>query len=177
MSALFPVNAERSNSKVAAIFDDEASARTIANALRIELGLAPGQAQVVAPHDRRPGRKRLPDGGCGVRILVRAHYRLGIAGLAVGTLAWLALRAAEVTAVLSSPGLSAALIIGYGGIFGLMASRLVSLRPDQDPCLIKVRHALREGRSAVVVHVDTPEQRDLAERTLSDCGGETIRTP
>ena len=177
MSMLSSVTGELSDSKVAAIFDSESTARRIAHELRDALGVQDSQVQVVTALDRHPGRKLEPEGRGIFRTIIIAHYKLGLAGLALGTLLFVALYMAGFTAIVSSPVLAAALIIGYGGIFGLMASRLVSLRPDQDPCLIKVRHALRDGRSAVVVHVDTPEQRDLAERTLSDCGGETIRTP
>jgi hypothetical protein len=176
MNVLAPLTGEVSDSKVAAIFDDEATARRIAARLRKELSLQPAQAQVVGPHDRHPGRKLLPEGQGIFRTILIAHYKLGLAGLAIGAVVFAALYAMGIAMIVSSPMLAAALIIGYGGVFGLMFGGLVSLRPDQDPYLLKVREALQEGRYAVVVHAFDPEQRDRAEQSLAAHGGDTIRT-
>lgn len=176
MSMLSPVTGEVSDSKVAAIFDSEATARGIAERLRDELSLQPAQAQVVGPRDRHPGRKLLPEGHGIFRTILMAHYKLGIAGLVVGAIVFGVLYAMGIPMIVSSPVLAAALIIGYGGVFGLMLGGLVSLRPDQDPYLQKVRSALKEGRHAVVVHAFNAEQRDRAEQSLAASGGDTIRT-
>lgn len=176
MSVLSTVTGERSDSKVAAIFDSEAAARAIADDLRSGLGLEGAQVQVVCPRDRHPGRKLLPEGHGIFRTIIIAHYKLGIAGLLLGAALFAVLYAMGVTAIVSSPVLAGALIAGYGGVFGLMAGGLVSLRPDQDPYLLKVRDALKDGRTAVVVHAFDPAERDLAERALSARGGDTIRT-
>lgn len=176
MSLLSPVTGEVSDSKVAAVFDSEATARAAADRVGTDLQLQARQVQVVTPRDRAPGRKLLPEGRNIFRTILIAHYKLGIAGLVVGAIVYAALLYSGVTAVASSPGLSAALIIGYGGVFGLMLGGLVSLRPDQDPYIMKVRGALKEGRCAVVVHAFDADQRDSAEALLSASGGDTIRT-
>lgn len=176
MNTLSPVTGERSDSKVAAIFDSQDSARAIAARLREDVPLQPGQVQTISPQDRHPGRKLEPEGHGIFRTIIIAHYKLGLAGLAVGAVLFAVLYAMDVTAVVSSPALAAGLMVGYGGVFGLMAGGLVSLRPDHDPYLIKVRDALQDGRCAVVVHAFTDDERDRAERTLSAAGGETIRT-
>ena len=176
MSMLSSVTGELSDSKVAAIFDSESTARRIAHELRGALGMQDSQVQVVTALDRHPGRKLEPEGRGIFRTIIIAHYKLGLAGLALGTLLFVALYMAGFTAIVSSPVLAAALIIGYGGIFGLMIGGLVSLRPDHDPYLIKVREALKEGRTAVVVHAMNADERSQAEEALSQRGGETIRT-
>ena len=40
-----------------------------------------------------------------------------------------------------------------GGIFGLMIGGLVSLRPDHDPYLIKVREALKDLETQGIVEI------------------------
>jgi hypothetical protein len=176
MSVIAPLTGELSDSKVAAIFDNEATARRTVARLREELSLGPAQAQVVGPDDRHPGRKLLPESHGIFRTILVAHYKLCVAGLAIGAVVFAALYAMGIAMIVSSPVLAAALIIGYGGVFGLMFGGLVSLRPDQDPYLLKVREALQEGRYAVVVHAFDPEQRDRAEQSLAAHGGDTIRT-
>ena len=84
MNLLSSVTGEMSDSKVAAVFDDESEARAIARQVQHMLHMQPAQVQVVTPHDARPGRKLEPEGrGICLTILV-AHYRLGLAGLGHG---------------------------------------------------------------------------------------------
>ena len=85
---------------------------------------------------------------------------------AAGALLFGAMLLAGVPAVTQSPWLAGALTIGYGGIFGLFAGGLVSLRPDHGRYLFKVRDALRQGRSAVVVHARNDRERDGASDLL-----------
>lgn len=176
MSSLSALTGESSDSKVAAMFDSERRARRTAQALRRALGLKQSQVQVISPHVQHPDRKLEPEGRGIMRTIVIAHVKLGAIGLVAGALVFAALYAAGLGLVTSSPGFAAALIIGYGGVFGLMAGGLVSLRPDHDPYIHKVRDALGEGRSAVVVHAFDSAQRDAAKRTLDAEGGDTIRT-
>ncbi|WP_024890626.1 hypothetical protein [Luteimonas huabeiensis] len=176
MSTLSSVTGETSDSKVAAVFDSEAAARAAAAEIRSALGLQDSQVQVVTPHDRYPGRKLEPEGRGIFRTILIAHYKLGIVGLIVGALVFAALWAMGIEAVANSPWLAGGLIVGYGGVFGLMAGGLVSLRPDHDPYLLKVRGALKAGRSAVVVHAFSTEERDRAREALAARGGETIAT-
>lgn len=176
MSILSSVTGELSDSKVAAVFDDEAEARAIARQVERMLGFQSSQVQVVTPSTTTPGRKMEPEGQGIFRTLIVAHYKLGLAGLVVGAVLFAALYMAGLEAVVSSPGLAAALAIGYGGVFGLMAGGLVSLRPDHGPYVAKVRSALQEGRCAIVVHAFDTTERDRAEELLAAHGGETIRT-
>ncbi|WP_372013794.1 hypothetical protein [Pseudoxanthomonas sp. 10H] len=176
MDILSSVTGELSDSKVAAVFDTEPEARAIARQVQHMLGVPPGHVQVVTPGDARPGRKLEPEGRGIFRTLLVAHYRLGLVGLGLGALLFAVLFALGLEAVVLSPGLAAALIIGYGGVFGLMCGGLVTLRPDHSPYVSKVRTALEEGRCAVVVHAVDDGERDRARDLLSAHGGETIRT-
>ena len=176
MSTLSHVTGEVSDSKVAAIFDSERNARRIAQSLRRRLRLKQSQVQVISRHDRHPGRKMEPEGRGIFRTMLVAHARLGLLGLVVGALLFGLLYMTGLELITSSPGFAAAVIISYGGVFGLMAGGLVTLRPDHDPYIHKVRDALADGRSAVVVHAFDADQRKAAREALDAQGGETIRT-
>ena len=176
MSTLSRVTGEASDSKVAAIFDSESRARRIAQGLRWRLRLRQSQVQVITPLDRHPGRKMEPEDHGILRTLVIAHIKLGLVGTAVGVALFALLYLSGLELVTASPGFAAALIIGYGAVFGLMAGGLVTLRPDHDPYIHKIRDALEEGRSAVVVHAFDAGQRSAAQETMDEQGGETIRT-
>mgnify|MGYP001180869854 FL=1 len=176
MSTLSPVTGETSDTKVAAIFDDEGSARRIAATLRRELRLRQSQVQVLTSGDRHPGRKLEPENRGIFRTMLIAHAKLGLVGAGIGAVLFALLYASGLELVTSSPGFAAAVIISYGAVFGLMAGGLVTLRPDHDPYVHKVQGALQEGRSAVVVHAFDADERKRAQRTLDELGGETIRT-
>lgn len=176
MSMLSPVTGEMSDSKVAAIFEDESTARRIAGKVGSLLNLRPTQVQVVTPIDQQPGRKLEPESHGIFRTILIAHYKLGLAGLGTGAMLFAALMMMQVPAIVQSPWFAAGMMIGYGGVAGLMLGGLISLRPDHDPYVLKVRGALKEGRSAVVVHAYSAGQRDHAADALSSNGGETIRT-
>jgi len=176
MNLISSVTGEMSDSKVAAVFDTEPEARAIARQVQRMLGMQPAQVQVVTPHDARPGRKLEPEGRGIFRTILVAHYKLGLVGLGLGALLFAVLYSVGLEAVVLSPGLAAALIIGYGGVFGLMGGGLVSLRPDHSRYVARVRTALEQGRCAIVVHAFDDGERDRAEEVLSAHGGETIRT-
>lgn len=176
MGMLSSLTGENSHSKVAATFDSERRARRIAGDLRRALRLRQSQVQVVTPGDRHPGRKLEPETRGIARTIIIAHAKLGALGLVAGALLFGLLYASGLQLVTSSPGFAAALIIGYCGVFGLLAGGLVSLRPDHDPYIHRVRDGLRQGRSAVVVHAFNAGQRDAAKRALDAEGGDAIRT-
>ena len=176
MSSLSSLTGEMSDSKVAAVFENERSARRMAHGLRRALRLKSSQVQVVTPLTRHPGRELEPEGRGIMRTIIIAHLKLGAIGIGIGAVVFALLYAAGLELVTASPGFAAALIIGYGGVFGLMAGGLVSLRPDHDPYINKVQGALKEGHSAVVVHAFDAEQRDAAMKAMSAQGGDTIRT-
>ena len=176
MSILSAVTGEMSDSKVAAVFDDEREARAIGRQVQELLHLAPAHGQGVTAQTAHPGRKLEPEGQGIFRTILLAHYRLGIAGLVAGALAFAALYLAGVEAVVNSPALAAMAISFFGGVAGLFAGGLVSLRPDHTAYLLKVRDALAEGRCAVVVHAFDVRQRDQARDALRAHGGETVAT-
>ena len=111
MSETSPITGELSNSKVAAVFPDEASARRAAQAVASALSLAAAQVQVVTPGTGSlPGRKLEPESRGIWRTIVRAHLWFGIAGVVGGLLLFAVLHAMGIRFIVSSP-VAAALVI------------------------------------------------------------------
>ncbi|WP_062351764.1 hypothetical protein [Pseudoxanthomonas mexicana] len=176
MSIFSPLTGEVSDSKVAAIFRDATGARNAAARLTGDLHLTPGRVRVVTPGDAHLGRQLEPESHGIFRTMLIAHYKMAFAGLVVGILAYGLLRGAGIAAVVNSPVLSAVVIVAFFGVFGAMLGGLVTLRPDHSPYVNAVKSALRDGRSAVIVHAMDTDQRDRASDALTNAGGETIKT-
>ena len=176
MTGNSPLTGEVSNSKVAAIFADEATARAVAANVQGTLQLTDAQVQVLSPSDRGPGRKLEPESGGMLRTIIRAHVVLGLLGAVAGAAAFGVLWAMAVPMIVNSAVLAAAVIVVFGAVAGLMLGGLVSLRPDHDRYIAKVFEALDEGRSAVVVHAFSREQNAQAETLLKAASGEVVAT-
>lgn len=170
------LTAEASGQKVAAIFPSEVRAREVAAELRTVLRLTESQVRVVTPNDRRPGRKLEPESQGIFRTMIRAHARLGVVGTVLGALLFGVLYFAGAGMVVNAAAPAAFAMIVIGGLVGLMAGGLVTLRPDHDAYINRVFEAIGEGRSAVVVHALTAEQRDSARAQLESAGGEVVST-
>lgn len=168
--------AEHSSSKVAALFENAAQAGEVARVLRSQLALEESQVQIITPGDPAPGRKMEPESQGILATIIKAHLRLGLAGLFVGVVAWVALRFVQTPFVMSWGVLSFVVLAGFGMTFGLFAGGLISLRPDHDPLLFKMREGLDAGRTAVVVHPFDSEQKSQAGDMLARFGGEVVGT-
>ena len=175
MNSVLSVTGELCNHKVAAVFADAARAAESAQSLRERMPLGEAQVQVLTPGDPNAARKLEPENRGIVRTMWIAHAKLGLAGAVAGALLFVLLWWLAIPAVTASPRIAFALITALATVFGLLAGGLVSLRPDRDPQRSIVQRALRKGRSAVVVHAFTVEERDQAEAFLQADGGETVR--
>lgn len=176
MNVISVFTGERSDSKVAAIFADEAAARQVARRTQQALALSPAQVLVLTPADRHPGRKLEPEGRRIFHTLLISHARLGGLGVAAGVLVFVLLYLSGVALVRSEPVWTAILLAAFGGGAGLLAGGLVTLRPDHTPLLARVNDALEQGHCAVVVHPFDSGQRDRAQRFLSQVASDTVST-
>jgi hypothetical protein len=171
-----PVTGEVSNSKLAAVFDSEATARAAATAVADEAGLESAQVKVIAPGDGQPNIKLEPEGGGIWRTILVAHAWLGGAGVVVGLLVFAAMMWMDVPAISRSPWMSFPIFVVFGGIFGLLVGGLVSLRPDHDRYVLATQEAMAERRTTVVVHALSTEQARRAAKVLSGLGAQVTRT-
>jgi len=171
-----PITGEVSDSKVAAVFQDEFTARQAAANVSSALSLTSGQIQLITPTEPHPGRKLEPESRGIWRTIVIAHVRLGVFGAVVGLLAFAALYSAGFPFIVNSPVAAALVLFFFGGVAGLMLGGLVSLRPDHDRYVEAARDAMASGNSTVVVHAFSGEQRDKAAEFLRAQGGDVTST-
>ena len=176
MSETSAITGELSNSKVAAVFRDPASARQAADAVTTALALDASQVQVIAPDEPQAARKLEPESRGIWRTIVIAHAKLGIAGAAVGLVAFAAMYAMGVLFIVNSPVAAALALLFFGAIAGLMLGGLTALRPDHDRYVQATRDAMEAGNTTVVVHAFSAEQRDRAAELLGARGGEMTST-
>ncbi|MET0892881.1 MAG: hypothetical protein ABWY01_04865 [Pseudoxanthomonas sp.] len=169
-------SAELSNSKVAAIFADPASAREAAARLRQALVLADAQVQVIAPGDPRPGSKLEPESRGIFRTMLRAHLRLGLLGAVAGAVVFAVLYTRGIPYIVNSAVMAGAVIVAFGAVAGLFLGGLFTLRPDHDPYITRVYAALDLGRTAVVVHSFSREQNAQAADFLKQYSDEVVAT-
>lgn len=167
---------EQATTKVAASFDTEAQAKTVAEALRDRAQLLPGQVRTVHPGERQFGRKLEPEIRGIARTAVRAHGILGLAGLIVGFVIWLLLYLSGIAAIVSSPGLSALAFLFFGAMAGMLLGGLITARPDHQLLIKHVRTAAETGRWSLVIHPLDPPQCDAVMRVLGEEGAEAVRT-
>lgn len=167
---------EVSNSKLAAVFDSAAGARSAAADVVQALGLQPSQVQVIAPGDARPEAKLEPESRGIWHTIVIAHVRLGIAGAIVGALAFAVVMAMGVPYVVQSPWAAGLAITSFGAVAGLLLGGLVSLRPDHDRYILAAGDAIAGHRTTVVVHAFSAEQNKAAAEFLAARGADVTRT-
>ncbi len=161
-----PVFGEKSLSKLAAVFDSRAQADDVASRLRQQFQLEPSQLQVISPDDPRPGRKMEPESRGIRQTAIKAHITFALLGIVAGLVIFAVLWGMNIAAVTSSPLAVVGVLVFFGAVFGLFAGGLITLRPDQDHVIQKVRDALKSGRYVVVAHPRDHAQRDELSEAL-----------
>ncbi|WP_454727431.1 MULTISPECIES: riboflavin biosynthesis protein RibA [Cupriavidus] len=167
---------ERARTKIAALFDDEASASYAVDSVRAAARLDMAQVRLIRPHESHFGQRLEPEEQGIARTAVRAHLSAGVAGLVAGLLVYAGLRIGGVAAVAASPGLAALACAVFGLLLGMMAGGLLTARPDHQAVITPVREAVEAGRWAVVVHPGSPQQCDTAMRVLGQATRDLVRT-
>jgi hypothetical protein len=167
---------EVSNSKVAAVFDTAAAARSAAADVVQALGLEAAQVQVITPDEQNAEAKLEPESRGIWRTIGIAHVRLGIVGAVAGALAFAAMMWLGVLYIVQSPWAAGLVMIGFGTLAGLLVGGLVALRPDHDRYIQATRDAMAQRRTTVLVHAFSSEQKNAAADFMSARGGEVTRT-
>jgi len=167
---------ERATTKIAAIYETRDAASAAAQTLSRQAGLEGSQWSLVAPHEKGFARKLEPETKGIARTGVRAHLVLGAIGLLAGVVFWAFLYGVSIAYIVSSPAASAAVIISFATILGMMMGGLVTARPDHQIVILKVRQAAEKGKWSLVLHPRNPEQCDALMKELSEAGADVART-
>ena len=166
---------EKSLSKLAAVFDSREKAEDVAVRLRQQFHLEAAQLQVVSPDDQHPGRKIEPESRGIRQTAIKAHITFAVLGVVAGLVLFAILWGMNIAAVTRSPLAVAGVTVFFGAVFGLFAGGLITLRPDQDHVIQKVRDALADGRHVVVAHPrDRAQHQELTaalHRASTDVAG------
>ena len=172
------LNQEKSPTKIGAFFKDKKTAEEAAANLINAEKLASSQVKLVKPGSEPDivDKKLAPEDHNVARTMVSAHVWFGIGGIVAGLLIALLLVLIGPTATQSSPFFTVFALVFVGGIIGLLAGGFISLRPDQDPLIMKTHTANANDRWTLVVHGYDHEEIRKAEATLQRSGGDTIRT-
>ena len=167
---------ERSLSKVAATYPDSGRALMARDRVEATAGVERRRVHLVGPFERGWGRKAEPEGIGIARTAIRAHLTCAALGLGAALALYAVLRASDVPAIVSSPGLSLVAMLFYGMLFGLMAGGLITIRPDHEPLIASIGEATRAGQWTVVVHPVTRDELDRSMRALESTGAPVVRT-
>ncbi|MFZ5521880.1 MAG: hypothetical protein ACOZD0_11830 [Pseudomonadota bacterium] len=175
---------ERSLSKVAALYDSRERAATAAQAIHNRPGLEQVRLDVIGPQDiansspqtEGLGVKLEPETKGIWRTFLRAHTTCGVLGILLGCAVWAVLLLMNVPWAVSSPWFTLMSTSTYGMLAGLLVGGLITMRPDHNVVIAKVRHATRHGRWAVVGHpLDTKQHARLRD-AFADTSSEVVDT-
>ncbi|HZH57505.1 hypothetical protein [Yanghanlia caeni] len=167
---------EKASTKFAAFFDTERELDEVSAELRRVSGLQNTQLWVVPPHDAGYERKLEPETQGVVRTAVRSHLVLGAIGLVAGVLIWGVLYLMGLPAIVSSPFYSAAAVIAFSTVAGLLLGGLVTARPDHQIVIQAVGSATAQGRWSLVAHPRNEEQCKAVEAVLQAAAVENVRS-
>ena len=171
-----PLTGEVSNSKLAAVFDSRRAAREAAAALCRELDVALPQVKVIGADSTDVDIQLEPEGGGIWHTILRAHMWLGIWGAVLGLVAFGLLYWGGVPFIVQSPVAAILALLFFGSTAGLLLGGLVSLRPDHDRYIHATHDAMEQGRTTVVVHALSSEQRSRAAEFLAARGADVTQT-
>ena len=167
---------EQATTKIAAVYETREAAAGAADSLSRLAGLEASQWMLVAPNEKGFARKLEPETQGIVRTGIRAHLILGGVGFLVGVALWALLYFLPITYIVASPLASAAVIISFATIVGMMMGGLVTARPDHQVVILKVRKAAEQGKWCLVLHPRSPRQCDLLMKELSESDADAVRT-
>lgn len=170
------VTGESADHKVAAIFSNETEAHRAVEALSKKTGLDHAQIKLVSPGDTHQDRQIEPESGGIWHTMIRAHAKLGVAGAVAGAILFVVLFAFGIEFIRQSAVMAAVVIVAFGGVFGLMAGGLVTLRPDHARYAQAAQSALKKGEHVLTVHAHTSAELKTVIEELEHHHARIVRT-
>lgn len=176
MKSKVTVTGESADHKLAAIFSSETEAHRAVEALSRKTGLDDAQIKLVSPGDTHQARQIEPESGGIWRTMIRAHIGLGVAGAIAGAVLFVALFAFGVGFIRQSPMVAGIVIVVFGGVIGLIAGGLVSLRPDHARYAQAAQSALKKGEHVLTVHAHSSDELNTVIAELEQHPARIVRT-
>ncbi len=167
---------EKATTKLAGFFDSQDQLEAVSAQLREVSGLQNPQLWVVRPHAADFDRRLEPETQGVARTAVRSHLVLGALGLIAGIVLWGILYGLQWPAIVASPYYSAAAIVAFSTVGGLLLGGLVTARPDHQRVIQAVDTATKAGRWSLVIHPRDQQQCKSAESVLTAARVEQVRS-
>lgn len=162
--------------KVGAVFSDFAAAQRVAESLAEGSHERHSRVDLIEPGDPKMTNKLEPETVGVRRTLVRSHVVMGIAGILGGLLLVLILSLLGVEAVSANIGYASMALGFVGGMIGMMAGGLVSIRPDHDHLINEARDACEHGQWVVLVHTQQKSEEDRVRDVLKQYSDDVVST-
>lgn len=168
------ISGEQFTSKVGAVFSDARRAQQAAHGLVANEGFGNEQVRIIHPHDKALSAKVQPERRGLALTIVKAHVTTGIAGLLVGVIFVYLLERMDFEFIEWSPWYSYGAGAFFGAMIGMLVGGLISLRPDQDLLIAKLKTATAQGRWSVVVHARDHGEEQRAKESLEKVSDEVV---
>ena len=176
MSHALDPTGERSNHKLAAVFDTADGMKRARRQLIAETSLGDEQVDVLGTDSTDTNRRLLPESRGIWKTALRSHLVLGLTGAVLGLALAVILLLAEVPFVADNPLMSMLVFVHVLALFGLMVGGLVTLRPDQVPYIRATGRALKAGQSVLLVHAESSAELGQARSLLEQPALKAVRT-
>lgn len=176
MKAKVAVTGESADHKLVAVFSSEAEAHSAVDALVRKTGLDSAQIKQVSPGDTHQERQMEPESGGILRTMVRAHIWLGLAGAIAGAILFVTLYVAGIEFIRQSAVTAGIVLTVIGGVMGLMAGGLITLRPDHSRYAQATQSALENGQHVLTVHAHSSEELKIVITELEQYSARIVRT-
>lgn len=167
---------ERATTKLVAVFDTAAAAEDAAHRFKSTAGLNAGQVRILVPGDTRFDIKIEPEPAGVARTAIRTHVVFGIVGFVLGVLLWFGLFATQFNLVRGTPIASAVAIVFFLTMAGMLLGGFLTLRPDHQVLITRLRSALEDGKWCVVIHPRSPAECEQIEAMLAGEDAQTMRS-
>lgn len=174
MSNLPGLSGERSDHKVAGIFQNQEAAKLAATSLESSMAIGADRIEFLNAETAESGRALEPESHGIWKTMVRSHVWLALVGAVVGVIVFAFMWVGGVHFVVANPYWSLGLLIVFPAVGGAMVGGLITLRPDHAPYLLQTREAIKAGRHVLAVQAKSPAEMQQIDELLRERGAKTV---
>lgn len=160
------INKEKHPTKVGAIFNSEDKAQTAFSALHKSGDFIKSEIKLIPPYDSGYDKKLEPEDKKLGQTLLKSHLILALVGIVVGIfIASLLLLSGPIflQEYIVATYLSISMLCAF---IGLLIAGVISIRPDHDHLINKVRKASQKGQWAVIAHTNSRDKMEKAKEIM-----------
>ncbi|MCU4676708.1 hypothetical protein N7931_13815 [Catenovulum sp. 2E275] len=153
-------------SKIAGVFNSEESAQAVVKALHSKTDLSPDKVSLIQPGDMHFDEKLEPEDKQIGKTLLKTHITFGCIGLIFGLCIATLLNLTGFV-LMQNYLIEAFVSISLICLFlGLLVAGFVTIRPDHDSMINKIRTATRSGQWSVIVHLPDSSKMEEVKKVM-----------